>query len=360
MDQPKTTRPIDIAHSSDFAAWLKERRAAIALSTGVAGRLVMLGLDKNGAVSVFLRRFDAAHGLHAAGQTLLMATGYQIWRLENTVGPGQDADGHDRLYAPRLAYTIGDVKTGDVAFAADGTVLFANTQFNCIAAASAEYNFIPIWRPPFISRLTPEDRCHLTGFALEDGLIRYVAMAAASDQAGAWAPRLGDGGLVIDAATDATLATGLAMPCSPRLENGRLWLNEGVSGMFGFVRLDDGTFEEVAFCPGFLSGLDFIDGFAVVATSVTRGGRSPAGLPLERNLHDYRATAQTAVCVVDLGTGEVAHWLRLEGFSEIRDVAVLRDTVRPAALGLIGQDVRRVLSIGPDRSQRQQQRNDAA
>ncbi len=360
MDPPQASRPVDIAHSNRFPEWLAERGASIALSTGFAGRLVMLGLDQDGAASVFLRRFDAVHGLHAAGQTLLMATGYQLWRLENTVGPGQTADGYDRLYAPRLAYTIGDIKTGDFALAGDGTVLFANTQFNCIAAASPEYNFIPIWRPPFISRLVPEDHCHLTGFALEDGLIRYVAMGAATDQPGGWKKRMGDGGLIIDAASETNLASGLALPCAPRLHDGRLWLSEAASGTFGFIHLDDGTLEEIAFCPGFLSGIDFIDGFAVLATSITRGGQTPAGLPLESNLATYGAKPQTALCVVDLARGEIVHWLRLEGFSEIRDIAVLRETRRPAALGLIGQDIRRVLSIGPDRSQRRQQRDNAA
>jgi hypothetical protein len=108
----------------------------------------------------------------------------------------------------------------------------------------------------------------------------------------------------------------------------------------------------VAFCPGWVSGLTFIDGFAVVATSVTRDGRGIGGLPLEKNLEDYRAKAQTALCVVDLASGEVAHWLRFDGVPEIRDVATISDTIRPAALGLAGEDIRRVLSIGPDRSGR--------
>ena len=58
------------------------------------------------------------------------------------------------------------------------------------------------------------------------------------------------------------------------------------------------------------------------------------------------------VSETQLASGEVAHWLRFDGISEIRDVAVLPETVRPAALGLAGEDIRRVLSIGPDRSGR--------
>jgi uncharacterized protein (TIGR03032 family) len=343
-------RRLEIAQSRDFAAWLAERRVSIALTTGSTGRLVLVGAAAEGKLSVFLRAFDGAHGLYGNGQTLLMASAFQIWRFENTVAPGRSASGYDKLLVPRVAYTTGDVRAGDVAFAADGTILFANTLFSCIAAASTEFSFTPVWRPPFVSRLLPEDRCHLTGFALEEGLLRYVTAAAASDVPGGWVRGIASSGLVMDAANDTIVADGLALPVAPRLHAGRLWLDEAASGLFGFLHLDTAAFEEVAFCPGWLSGLAFVDGYAVVATSLTRSGRGMGGLPLEHNLEAYAATAQTAVCVIDLASGEVAHWLRFDGLMEICDIAVMAETVRPAALGLAGEDIRRVLSIGPDRS----------
>jgi uncharacterized protein (TIGR03032 family) len=345
-------RRLEIAQSRDFTAWLAERRIALAVTTGTSGRLVLVGASPEGKLSLFLRAFDGAFGLHGNGQTLLMASAFQIWRFENTVAPGKSASGYDKLYVPRIAHTTGDVQAGDLAFAADGTILFANTLFSCVAAASAEFSFTPVWRPPFVTRLVPEDRCHLTGIALEGGLLRYVSVAAASDHPSGWVRGIASGGLVMDAAADAIVAQGLALPVAPRLREGRLWLNEAASGLFGFIHLDNGAFEEVAFCPGWLAGLAFVDGFAVVTTSTARDGRGIGGLPLEYNLEAYSARAQTAVCIIDLASGEVAHWLRFEGLPEIRDVAVMSDTVRPAALGLTGEDIRRVLSIVPDRSAR--------
>ncbi|MCW5773972.1 MAG: TIGR03032 family protein [Rhodospirillaceae bacterium] len=345
-------RRLEIAQSRDFAAWLADRRLSLAFSTAATGRLVLVGTADDGKLAVFLRAFDAAYGLSGNAQSLLLASAFQIWRFENAVSPGRSAAGHDRLYVPRVAYTTGDLKVGDVAPAADGTILFANTLFSCIAAAGPEFSFTPLWRPPFISRLLPEDRCHLTGMALEQGLLRYVSMAAVSDEAQGWQRDIAAGGLVVDAASDEAVAEGLALPVSPRLHRGRLWLNEAASGVFGFVHFEDGAFEEVAFCPGWLSGMAFVEGYAVVATSVSRDGRGAGGLPLEHNLATYRAAPQTALCVIDLATGEIAHWLRFDGLPEIRDVAVLSDTVQPAALGLAGEDIRRVLSIGPDRSVR--------
>lgn len=355
MDGSETApapRRLEIAQSRGFAAWLAERRLSLALTTGASGRLVLVGPGTEDKLSLFLRGFDGAYGLHGNGHTLLMASAFQIWRFENTVAPGRSASGYDKLFVPRLAHTTGEVRAGDVAFAADGTILFANTLFSCVAAASGEFSFAPVWRPPFVTRLVPEDRCHLTGFALEDGLLRFASAAAASDEPQGWERGIAGAGLVMDAASNTVVAEGLALPVAPRLRDGRLWLDEAASGLFGFIHLGSGAFEEVAFCPGWLSGLAFVEGFAVVATSTARDGRGIGGLPLERNLETYRARAQTAVCIVDLARGEVAHWIRFDGLAEIRDVAVLADTVRPAALGLAGDDIRRVLSIGPDRSAR--------
>lgn len=345
-------RRLEIAQSRDFAAWLAERRVAIALTTAATGRLVLVGSNGEGKLSLFLRAFDGAYGLSGNGQTLLMASAFQVWRFENTVAPGRSASGYDKLLVPRVAYTTGDVRASDVAFAADGTILFANTLFSCVAAASAEFSFTPVWRPPFVTRLLPEDRCHLTGFALEDGLLRFVTAAAPSDQPAGWVRGIASSGLVMDAANDVVVADGLALPVAPRLHGGRLWLDEAASGLFGFIHLDSAAFEEVAFCPGWLSGLAFVDGYAIVATSITRNSRGMGGLPLEHNLEAYSATAQTAICVIDLAAGEVAHWLRFDGLPEIADLAVMPETLRPAALGLAGEDIRRVLSIGPDRSGR--------
>ncbi len=343
-------RRMEIAQSRGFAAWLAERRLSVALTTGESGRLILVGPGAEGKLSLFVRGFDGAYGVSGNGQSLLMGSAFQIWRFENAVAPGKSAAGYDRLFVPRVAHTTGDVGAADVAFAADGAILFASALFSCVAAASEEFSFEPVWRPPFISRLVPESRCNLTGFALDEGLLRYASMGAASDDPNGWERGIAGAGLVMDAASGSPVAAGLALPIAPRLHGGRLWIDEAASGLFGFIHVGTGTFEEVAFCPGWLSGLAFADGFAVVATSMTRGGRGVGGLPLERNLETYRARAQTALCVVDLASGDVVHWLRFDGLAEIRDVSLLPDTMRPAALGLAGEDVRRVLSIGPDRS----------
>jgi uncharacterized protein (TIGR03032 family) len=54
-------------------------------------------------------------------------------------------------------------------------------------------SFTPLWRPPFLSQLAPEDRCHLNCLALEEGHARYVTAVRASDVADGWHDRRRDG-----------------------------------------------------------------------------------------------------------------------------------------------------------------------
>ena len=50
--------------------------------------------------------------------------------------------------------------------------------------------------------------------------------------------------------------------------------------------------------------------------------------------------------VVDTATGDTVGWIRIEGVvRELFDIAVLPGIRRPAMVGLLGDDIRRVVSI---------------
>jgi uncharacterized protein (TIGR03032 family) len=110
-----------------------------------------------------------------------------------------------------------------------------NTLYSCLATMSDGYSFRPLWRPPFVSRLAPEDRFHLNGLALDKGRPRYVTPVAPSDVADGWRDDRADGGMVIDIASNEVLLQGLSMPHSPRLHRGRLWLLNSATGELGFL-----------------------------------------------------------------------------------------------------------------------------
>ncbi|HET8592329.1 MAG TPA: DUF4915 domain-containing protein [Solirubrobacterales bacterium] len=45
---------------------------------------------------------------------------------------------------------------------------------------------IPRWKPPFVSALTNEDRCHLNGCCVIDGEPAYVTALGETDAPGGW------------------------------------------------------------------------------------------------------------------------------------------------------------------------------
>jgi uncharacterized protein (TIGR03032 family) len=335
--------------SRHFAAWLAATGGALAFTTYRAGKLFLLGLTSDGALAAFERTFPRAMGLavSADGRSLALATRQAIQRLDNVLPPGAcDADDHDALYAPHGGWVTGDLDVHDVGFGADGRPVFVNTLFSCLAAVSDGHSFRPLWSPPFVSRLAAEDRCHLNGLAMADGRPLYVTAAARSDVADGWRDRREGGGLVIDVAGGEIAVAGLTMPHSPRLQGGRLWLLNSGTGEFGFADLAAGRFEPVAFCPGYARGLAFAAGHAIVGLSLPRADRAFAGLPLEAALAARGADPRCGLAIIDLDSGEMAHWLRIEGVvRELYDVAALPGARRPAAIGFKTDEVRRTISI---------------
>jgi uncharacterized protein (TIGR03032 family) len=332
--------PFQVHSSRHFPAWLAEQATSLAFSTYQSGKLFLVGLKPSGELSVFERTFNRCMGLWSDGQTLWMSAAFQLWRFENALAPGQLERGFDRLFVPRVGFTTGDIDIHDVAVDGEGRVVFVNTLFSCLATTSDTASFSPRWRPPFISRLAAEDRCHLNGLALEAGRPRYVTAAAASDVADGWRERRQDGGVVLDVASGEAVLAGLSMPHSPRIHAGRLWLLDSGNGFLGFVDRARGVFEPAAFCPGYARGLAFAGEYAVVGLSKPREATF-AGLPLSQNLAARGSEARCGLVVVDLRTGDTLHWLRLEGVvEELYDVVALPGVARPTALGFKTDEIR--------------------
>ena len=338
---------LELMGSRQFNSWLAEQKASLAFTTYQAGKLFLIGLQPDGRLSIFERTFSRCMGLHATPQTLYMTSLYQLWRFENSLEPGQAHEGYDRLYVPRMAWTTGDLDIHDVALGKDGKPVFVNTLFGCLATVSDTHSFVPLWKPPFLSRLAAEDRCHLNGMATADGEPRYVTSVSQTDVNDGWRDQRREGGTVTDVKANQVVLTGLSMPHSPRLHGGKLWLLDSGTGNFGYVDLARGKFEPVAFCPGYLRGLSFVGDYAVLGLSLNRENKTFQGLALEDNLKKRKAEPRCGLQVVDLRSGDVVHWLRIEGLvRELYDVCVLPGVRRPMALGFKTDEIRRVISVG--------------
>lgn len=350
--EPKATpaaRPeFTLTFSRDFLPWLADGALSLAFTTYQTGKIFLLGTKEDGSLSVFERSFARCMGLWAEPQRLWMSSLFQLWRFENILAPGATDDGYDRLYVPTMSYTTADVDVHDVAVDGTGEPLFVCTLFNCLARPSPTHSFVPVWKPPFVTGIVAEDRCHLNGLALRDGRAAYVTAVAASDVADGWRERRRDGGVVVDVATGEVVAGGLSMPHSPRWYQDRLWVLNSGTGEFGWVDPRAGRFVPVAFCPGYLRGLAFTGPYAIVGSSRAREDRTFQGLPLDEALVREKVEPRCGLFVIDLRSGEKVHWVRLEGaVRELYDVCALPGVRRPRALGLRTDEIRRTVTVGP-------------
>jgi len=340
--------PFELTASRNFLEWMATEQLGLAFTTYLTGKLFLLGVNEQGGLSIFERSFPRPMGVWSDGQTILLCTLYQLWRLENCLEAVQEAGGYDRLYVPRVAHVTGDVDAHDVSLIADGGVVFANTRFSCLSRPSERYSFLPVWKPPFITRLAAEDRCHLNGFAVRDGLPYAATVVAATDVADGWRDRRVNGGVCLHVPDAEPIVTGLSMPHSPRWYRGRLWLVQSGTGELGYVDQEQGRFEPIAFCPGYVRGLAFSGDFAIVALSLPRERKTFGDLPLETALQRRNAEPRCGLMVIHVASGDVLHWIRIEGVvAEIYDVAVLPGVRRPAALGILSDEIQRTFSPGP-------------
>ena len=338
-----------LTSSRYFCEWLNAAHCSLAFTTYQAGKIFVLGIQPGGArLSVFERNFSRSMGLAISsnGRTFALATQYQIHRFDNVLPVGEiRSDGVDAVYAPHAAWVTGDLDAHDVGLAGERPI-FVNTLFSCVATVSDGHSFKALWKPPFISRIAAEDRCHLNGFAVEDDIVRYATAVSRSDVADGWRDRRRDGGVVIEVGSGDIVADGLSMPHSPRLHRGRLWLLNSGAGEFGYVDLQSGRFEPLAFCPGYARGLAFSGDHAIIGLSLPRNDRTFTGLPLDEALRQRDAEPRCGLIVVDLNSGDIANWIRIEGVvNELYDVAVLPNVRRPSLVGFKGDEIRYVISI---------------
>jgi len=320
--------------SRGLFSWLVRQRISLVASANDTGQLFFIGADEKKGIVFSQAKFSAAAmGLATFSQRLYLATRNQIWRLENALQPGQLAnDRFDRLYVPRNSQVTGDFDVHEMAVEDSGRIVVTNTDYSCLATISLTHAFKPIWQPPFISKLAPEDRCHLNGLGLENGKVRVVSLCSRTDIVDGWRHHRADGGVVMDIADNRVLAEGLSMPHSPRLHGGQLWVLNSGSGHLLRIDRATGAREEVVFCPGFLRGLSFAGHFAMMTLSLPKTGRLQ-GLELGANLEARKAEPWCGLVIVDLRHGGIVEWVRFgPEVPQLFDCAFLENIRCPTAL----------------------------
>lgn len=321
--------PLRSVHTSSFAQLLTQLGVSVAVSTYQAGKLIFLRSDGK-TINTHFRNFNRPMGIASGGGRLAIGTQTEVWEFHDVPAVcsklDRKADGtpsHDACYLPRSVHFAGGIQVHEMVWAGPGRdeLWLVNTRYSCLCTTSLRYSFVPRWRPPFVTHLAPEDRCHLNGLGLRDDQPRYVTALGRCNTPGAWRENKKSGGIVMDIANNELLCTGLSMPHSPRWHEGRLWVLQSGEGQLGFVDPTTARYEVVATLPGFTRGLDFAGPYAFVGLSQVRETATFSGISIANRPADQRSCG---VWVVDLRTGQTAAYVKfMDAVQEIFSVQVL-------------------------------------
>ncbi len=310
-------------YSPLFPRVLEEAGCSLLVSTYQAGQLVGVGVA-DGELSFSFRGFDRAMGIAVGPDQLAVAGKDQIWSLDDhselapTIEP---AGRYDRCWLPRSSSVVGEIQCHEITWGTtDGgepDLWIVNTLFSCLAGLAPRYSFVPRWRPPFVSQLAPQDRCHLNGLAMRDGTPAYVTVMARTDEPGGWRTVRNESGAVLDVASGEVVTTGLAMPHSPRWHRESLFVLNSGMGRLERVDLATGSREAIAAVPGYARGLALHGDLAFVGLSRIRETAIFGGAPIAA----YHDELKCGVGVVELSTGNTVATLQFDnGVEEIFDV----------------------------------------
>ncbi len=343
--------PFKYLHSGNLPSLLGHLGITVLSTTFQAGRVLSFS-GYGGKCSLLVRAFQHPMGIALDGRRMALVCSNQVWYLSNQ-NDLRDAEGkappYDAYYVPRHCYVTGNVAGHEAAWGipadafASGAasddrseLWLVNTRFSCLCTMSTDYSFIPRWQPPFITALAPEDRCHLNGVAMVDGRPTYVTCLAQTDTPHGWRDRKVDGGTILDVATGEVVSTGMAMPHSPRIYRGRMYVLDSGRAELQAVDIQSGRRETITRLPGFVRGLAFADRFAFIGLSRARESRTFGGLPIEEFLTELECGIQA----VDLETGQIAAFIRFEqGCDELFDVQVAPGVSRLNVIGFTKETI---------------------
>lgn len=315
-------------HTTGFPDLLRRLASCLVVSTYQAGKLVILRPD-GATINTHYRSFDRPMGMAADRERLALGTRAEIIEFRNmplVAAQLHDPPRHDAVFLARRAHVTGAIDIHEMAWDRDGELWFVNTLFSCLCTLDDRSSFVPRWRPSFVSGYADEDRCHLNGLAMRDGVPRYVTALGETNTRQGWRDNKRNGGLLIDCVENRAVARGLSMPHSPRWHDGKLWVLESGRGALVTIDPESGKKADVARLPGFVRGLDFIGPVAFIGLSQLR--ESNAFTEIE--ITDDNSERQSGVWAVYIGTGNTIGFLKFTGdVQEIFAVQAISGTVFP-------------------------------
>lgn len=329
--------PFSCTSTPGFLKLLHSLRSSIAITTYQAGKLIFISPKNENELIQFPRTFNKPMGIALHDNKLAIATQNEVVVYRDA--PGQAAhypkrpDTYDALYVPRAKYYTGELDIHDITFSADG-ILAVNTQFSCVSRIDENFSFTHAWQPSFIPTLTPGDSCHLNGMVIENDKPKYLTALGSTSVSKGWRPNKAQGGVLIDAHTNAFILDKLPMPHSPREYPEGLFVLLSATGELIRVDIKKQSYEVIHRFDGFVRGLDRIGDFLFIGLSKLRTTSEAFG--------DLPIASRSPMCGIvafHLPSSKVIGQLKYEtSVEEIFDVKVLPNVIRPSILSIEKND----------------------
>jgi uncharacterized protein (TIGR03032 family) len=335
-------------YSPDVAELLYKLKCSLVISTYQAGKIIFLSSSDGKKIIQLPRTFIKPMGIaideNQPAKKMAVACKEEIIVFSNAPELGKHYPAkpatYDAFFVPRITYHTNNVDIHDLLWGNEK--LFAvNTLFSCIVTFNNDYNFTPYWIPPFISKLTSEDKCHLNGMILADGKPRYATCFGKSDTPQGWRENITKGGLLFDIIKNEVLAENLPMPHSPRMINGEIYLLLSATSELVKINLNNGSYDAITKLNGFVRGMAHYGDYLFIGLSKLRKSSSTFS-----KLKIADEPMNTGIAIVHLPSGKMMGEIIYEtSVEEIYDVHVLPGIMRPNILNTIRPEYKMGLSI---------------
>ena len=342
----KALQPFSCSYTPNVPELLKGLNCTIALSTYQAGKLVFLSAKNDESLIQLPRTFNKPMGiaLDHAKDKLALASKDEVILFKNSKELAwhypKSPQKYDSLYLPRVTYKTGYLDLHDLEFGHD-KLYAVNTLFSCISLIDEEFNFTPYWQPKFITDMVSEDRCHLNGMVMENGKPKYVSCFNQGNTMQSWRQNVTKGGVIIDLDSNEVLAENLAMPHSPRIFNGELYVLLSATGELVKIDKNTGEKEVIVKLDSFVRGMDVCGEFVFIGLSKLRKNSSTFA-SIANNFKENSA----GIAIVHLPTGSLVGKLQYHtSVDEIYDVKILPNKIRPNIINPQSEESNLAVSI---------------
>ena len=180
---------LNISFDQEIPKLLFENNISVIFSTYQAGRIMIIGSLDGYNIHQIPIAYKKPMGIAIEENRIAVASLDEIsfftYNDDVITSIKPNEENMDRMYLYRASYNTSSLDIHDIDFDQSG-LWGVNTLFSCLCKFTLAYNFSPRWKPYFITEITPEDRCHLNGLALENSSPKYVSALSSTDTKGGW------------------------------------------------------------------------------------------------------------------------------------------------------------------------------